>query len=320
MGIDVDLIADGGLAAASDDLFRSRPFLAAEGVTHTLRLATERRTAQVPLVVREIDGSGRVDAISPYGYPGGLVEGDGPPPAQADVDWSATGLVSVFARERLTGPPWLADGGERSRVLLHDPARPRRVRGRLAEQIRAGERDGWTVDATPGPEAASADRDAFAVAYEQTMRRAAAAPRYFFAREYFDAVLSFERSWLLVARRGGEPGAAAIAGVSDAVLHYFLGGTSDAARASSPFKNVVWSMLALSDELGLPLNLGGGVRPGDGLEAFKRGFANAELPFVTHEVIADRDAYAQLAGTIPAGGFFPAYRAPGAATSESAEG
>jgi len=207
-------------------------------------------------------------------------------------------------------------------VLLHDPAAPRRVRPRLAEQIRAGERDGWTVEAKAGPEAASADRDAFAAAYEQTMRRAAAAPRYFFAREYFDAVLSFERSWLFVARRGSEPGAAAIAGVSDAVLHYFLGGTADAARASSPFKNVVWSMLALADELGLPLNLGGGVRPGDGLEAFKRGFANAELPFLTHDIVADHDTYERLAGAGAAqrSGFFPAYRAPGATTSGSAGG
>jgi hypothetical protein len=320
--VDAELIADGGLAAASDDLFRSRPFLTAEGVTHTLRLTSAQRIAHVPLIVREVDGSDRVDATSPYGYPGGLVKGEGPAPAHADVDWSATGLVSVFARERLAAPPWLAGGAERSRVLLHDPAVPRRVRARLAEQIRANERDGWDVEATPGPESETADRDAFAAAYEQTMRRAAAAPRYFFAREYFDAVLSFERSWLLVARRGGGPGAAAIAGVSDAMLHYFLGGTADAARESSPFKNVVWAMLALADDLGLPLNLGGGVRPGDGLETFKRGFANAELGFVTHEVVADPGAYAELTGpnAPEAGGFFPAYRAPGAATSEPAAG
>ena len=122
-------------------------------------------------------------------------------------------------------------------------------------------------------------------------------------------MLSFERSWLLVARRDGEVGAAAIAATSDALLHYYLGGTADAARDASPFKNVVAAMLDLADELVLPLNLGGGVTPGDGLEAFKRGFANADLPFHTQEVVCDPDAYAELSAGRDAGGYFPAYRA-----------
>jgi hypothetical protein len=93
------------------------------------------------------------------------------------------------------------------------------------------------------------------------------------------------------------------------MLHYFLGGTSEEHLAESPFKNVVEAMMGLADELPLPLNLGGGVRPGDGLEAFKRGFANAELPFHTHEVICEEQEYARLSGERPQGAFFPAYRA-----------
>ena len=46
-------------------------------------------------------------------------------------------------------------------------------------------------------------------------------------------------------------------------------------------------MIELAAELGVTLNLGGGVRPGDGLEDFKRGFANGELPFRTHEIVCD---------------------------------
>jgi Acetyltransferase (GNAT) domain len=303
-----DLIVDRGAAAQSDDFFRSPAFLEAEGVTHTLRVASPERTALVPLIVRDVEGSERADAVSPYGYPGGLVSGDGEAPAPGDVDWSATGLISVFARERLGVEPWLAGANERSRVLVHDPARPREVRARLAEQIRANERAGWRVDATPGPASPGADRDAFALAYEQTMRRAGAAERYFFARGYIDAVLSFERSWLLVARREGEPGAAAIAAPSDGILHYYLCGTADSARDASPFKNVVAAILDLADELALPLNLGGGVTLGDGLETFKRGFANAELGFRTHELVCDAREYERLAAGRAAGGYFPAYR------------
>jgi hypothetical protein len=306
-----ELIADRGEAARSDDLFRSPPFLDAEGATHTLVVTSPDRRALVPLIVRQIEGTDQLDAVSPYGYPGATVDGGGPAPAAADLDWSATGLVSIFGRERLGGEHWLAGARERSRVLVHDPHEPRRIRSRLAGQIRASEREGWSVDATPGPASTGADRDAFALAYEQTMRRAEAAERYFFERGYFDAVLSFDRSWLLVARRGGRPGAGAIAGVSDSTLHYFLGATADAALAASPFKNVVASMLDLADALELPLNLGGGVTAGDGLETFKRGFANAELPFLTHEIVCDPREYERLGGA--GSDLFPAYRAGGGA-------
>jgi len=304
-----ELIADRGAAAASDDFFRCSEFLAAEGVTDTLRIRAGDRIADVPLIVREIPSSELRDATSPYGYPGATVAGPGSPPAAASVDWSATELVSVFGRERLAGESWLADPPERSRVLVHDPALPRRLRARLAEQIRANRRAGWSVEALTGRDAPEADRAGFAAAYTETMRRAGAAERYFFARSYLDAALSYERSWLLVARRGGELGAAAIAAVSDSILHYFLGGTADAARRASPFKNVVEAMLDLADELGLPLNLGGGLAPGDGLEEFKRGFANSGLAFSTQEVVCDAGEYGRLAGDAPAaGGFFPAYR------------
>ncbi len=304
-----ELIADGGAAASSDDLFRAPEFLAAEGATHTLRITAGRFRAEVPLIVRELEGSERVDAVSPYGYPGGNVSGDRPPDA-ATVDWSSTGLVSVFGRERVVGEPWASGAVERSALQIHDPARPRAIRGRLAEQIRANERRGWTVEKVAGPASSEAQRDAFALAYEQTMTRTGAGERYLFGRDYLEAVLSFGSSWLLIASREGVPAAAAIAGRSDAVLHYFLGGTADSALEDSPFKNVVAAMLDLADELQLPLNLGGGVAPGDGLERFKRGFANAELPFRTHELVCDPGEYGRLAAGRDAGTFFPAYRAP----------
>jgi hypothetical protein len=263
----------------------------------------------VPVVVREVPGSELADAISPYGYPGGEVEG-GPAPAPAEVDWAATGLVSVFARERLGEPPWLASARERSTVLLHDPHRPRRLRSRLAEQIRANERRGWSVEELRGPAAGEDERGGFARAYEETMRRAAAAERYFFPTAYFRAILGFEDTWLLLARSPrGAIAAAAIAALSDGLLHYFLGGTSDEHLADSPFKNVVEAMVGLAEELDVALNLGGGMRPGDGLEAFKRGFANHELLFRTHEVVCHPAEYERLSAGFPDTGFFPRYRA-----------
>jgi hypothetical protein len=195
-------------------------------------------------------------------------------------------------------------------VQVHDPAQPSGIRQRLAEQIRASERAGWEVQRVAGPETSDRQRAAFASLYTETMTRAQAAARYFYDPGYFDAVLGFGRSWLLEARSGdGQVGAGAIAAISDGVLHYYLGGTADDALDASPFKNVVAAMIALADELEVLLNLGGGVSPGDGLESFKRGFANRELPFVTHEVVCDPEAYERLTAGRDAGGFFPAYRA-----------
>jgi Acetyltransferase (GNAT) domain len=265
--------------------------------------------AAMAVIVRDIPGAPQgLDAVSAYGYPGATVPPSWSPPAE--VDWSATGLVSLFARERLEGAPLLAGSDELGRVLIHDPSQPRRLRPRLAEQIRAGERRGYAVEVVEGPQSNADDRSGFHVAYTETMRVTGATERYFFDQAYLDAVLSFPDSWLVVARSPELPVAAgAIAGRSDGHLHYFLGGTADSARDDSPFKNVVAAMLDLADELGLPLNLGGGLTPGDGLERFKRGFANAGAAFRVHRVVCDIRAYARLAPEGAPEGFFPAYRA-----------
>ena len=258
-------------------------------MTHTLEVGSSR----LPVIVREIPGEpGALDAISPYGYPGATapIAAD-----SADVDWTQTGLVSLFVRDRIAAPPAFAGGTERSTVQVHDPGRERRMRSRFASQVRRNARDGWDVRAVEGPAAADAQRANFLALYTETMTRASAAPRYFHDAAYFDGVLGFPRSWLLLARSERiDIGAGAIAALSDGVLHYYLGGTADRALDASPFKNVVVAMMDLADELGVPLNLGGGVRPGDGLEDFKRGFANSELPFLTHEVVCDPERYAQL--------------------------
>ncbi len=304
------LIEDGGAASASPgDFFRSPEFLDAEGVTHTLAIEGDGRGLRLPVLVREIEGSDLRDATSPYGYPGADCV-PAAPPAPGEIDWSATGLVSVFIRDRI-GPACLAGGTLRAEVRTVDPRAPSGMRKRLREQIRRNERRGWTVAAEPGGDAGPEDLRAFALAYEQTMRRTGAAQRYLFDNAYLERILSAESCWLLLAGRDVEgPGAGVIAAAGDHHLHYFLGGTADAALADSPMKNLFAAMIALAGELGLSLNLGGGVTPGDSLDEFKRGFANGTEPFHTHEVICDPVAYGELsAGGEAAGGFFPAYRA-----------
>jgi hypothetical protein len=302
------LLPDAGEAASDDEFFRSLEFLAAEGTTHTLAVGDpESPDLALPLIVREIPSAVDLsDAISPYGYPGARVPGEAP----AEVDWSGTGLVSVFVRDRIGGEPCLPAPTERGVVQIADPAKPTAIRPRLAEQIRAAERAGYRIERfeKPGEE----ERGAFERIYTETMRRNEAAERYFFGPSYFELVLRNKQATLLLAMGpSGEPAAGAIAARSDDVLHYFLGGTADRHLEASPMKNLFAEMIEMAAEASIPLSLGGGITPGDGLERFKRGFANAELPFRTHEVVADPAAYERLSGPPAAAGdasFFPAYR------------
>jgi Acetyltransferase (GNAT) domain len=303
------LIEDGGSAASDPDhFFRALGFLEAEGVTHSLSFEAGDGELRLPLIVRRIEGSDRLDAISPYGYPGASGV-RGAPPDPDEIDWEEAGLVSIFVRDRIGEPPSLADGTVRSEVQLVEGEGG--IRKRLREQIRSNERRGWLVESRPGADVDAAALEGFEAAYAETMARTGAGERYLFSTEYFRAILGTGRAWLLLAsRERGSATAGAIAVASDGLLHYYLGGTADEALEDSPMKNLFAAMITLADELGMPLNLGGGVTPGDSLESFKRGFATGTAPFRTHEVIGDPAAYEELsAGSHAPEGFFPAYRA-----------
>jgi hypothetical protein len=312
-----ELIEDRGAAATGEEFFRSRPFLEAEGVTHTLLITGAGRDLVAPLIVREIDDGPERDAISPYGYPGltavaangGGGTDSSVPLDPTEIDFAATGLVTVFLRHTLDDPP-LGASSERNVVQIADPALPAKSRGSDRNQINKNLRNGYQLSLVPGPEASAAQRTGFLAAYEQTMHRTGAAERYFFGASYFDRVLEFPRTWLALAEApDGTIAAASIAASSDGYLHYYLSGSADSHLRDSPMKNVVASLVELAVELGEPLNLGGGISRGDRLEEFKRGFANRELAWHTSELIADAADYARLSGDRVAGDYFPAYRA-----------
>lgn len=319
-GVKAELLEDRGEAAVSDDFFRSRPFLDAEAATHTLKITGEGIDLVAPLIVREIGDGPERDAISPYGYPG-LIPAErgrafpsmgGISSAALDpvaVDWTATGLVSVFLRHTLAPPP-LAGATERIVVQIADPALPPKSRPSDRRQARRNVEAGYQLTLVPGPETSAEQRAGFVDLYEQTMRRTAAAGHYFFGAAYFDRVLEADQTWLALAHAPtGELAAASLAAASDGFLHYYLSGSADSHLADSPMKNVVFCLIDHATDLGLPLNLGGGLSPGDPLEEFKRGFANRTEPWSTSELICDPEKYQLLSASKSAGPFFPAYRA-----------
>ncbi|RKH21876.1 GNAT family N-acetyltransferase [Corallococcus sp. CA047B] len=306
------LVPDEGMSALSEDYFRSVHHLRAEGASHTLVIEDgEGGTLRVPLIVRPIAGTPYHDAISPYGYPGGRMDGLSEVPKDA-VDWAGTQLVSLFVRDRVSGPRCFAGGTERNEVFFIDPRRPLDYPAEARRQMRRNTRLGFVSTCSPVREASHEEREGFKDVYRQTMVRDGAQSRYFFSDAYFEELFSSSAAWLATTRApDGHIASSGIGVASDGVMHYYLGGTADADLGRSPAKNTVFGALVeLSMGLGLSLHLGGGVRPGDGLEQFKRGFSNASSHLYTHELICDPPVYARLSASNSDTDYFPAYRAP----------
>lgn len=311
-----ELIEDGGRAASGPDFFRCPEFLAAEETTHTLVIETGGARLAAPLIVREIPTPGAgLDASSPYGYPGFGIgdEPQGLPVAIEEVDFADTGLISVFVRHALGGRPPLTGAVPRNVCLLADPELPPKSRMSDRQQVRKNEKKGYTVGFTPGPEVTDEELDGFHRAYTETMERTGAAGHYFFSLDWFGQILRSEATWLALARDGdGEIAAGSIAARSDGMLHYYLSGTGGDHIGDSPMKNILTAMCRFATDRQMPLNLGGGITPGDRLEEFKRGFANREEQWFTQGIVCDPGAYESLSAGVEADDFFPAYRAPSA--------
>ncbi|MCY1032440.1 GNAT family N-acetyltransferase [Corallococcus sp. BB11-1] len=307
------LVPDEGTLALTEDYFRSAHHLRAERVTHTLAIEDgEGNSLRMPLIVRPIEGTPYRDAISPYGFPGGAVDGLGEVSKEA-VDWRGTELVSIFVRDRVAGTRCFTGGTERNEVFIIDPRLPVEFREMHSRHIRRNLRLGFVTTAREAREAPREEQEGFKEIYRQTMLREGASPRYFFSDAYFEELFASPCAWLVTTRAPDGGVASAALGVrSDGMLHYYLGGTADVHLARSPAKNVFWTLVELSTRLGVPLHLGGGIHPGDGLEQFKRGLANASSRLCTHELICEPAVYAHLSEGRAGSDFFPAYRAPGA--------
>ncbi|CAM3760659.1 GNAT family N-acetyltransferase [Corallococcus soli] len=305
------LVPDAGASALSEEFFCSAHHLRAEGVTHTLVIRGHAGGALcLPLIVRPIEGTPYRDAISPYGFPGGAMEGLSGV-SKHDVDWADTELVSIFVRDRVQGPRCFAEPTARNEVFFVDPGLPLVLREMHRRHQRRNVRQGFVSTVCVAREAPREERQGFMDVYRQTMVRDHARARYFFSDGYFEELFTAPGAWLATTRApDGQVASSALVVRSDGLLHYYLGGTADAHLTQSPAKNVFGAMIELCTRLGLPLHLGGGLQPGDGLEDFKRGFANASTRLHTHEIVCEPGVYSSLSEGLPAGTFFPAYRAP----------
>jgi hypothetical protein len=255
-----------------------------------------------------------VDAVTPYGY-GGPVGGAAGFAAAYDAWCRERGVLSTFAVLHPLLPvdtggfrvtplggtvAWALEGDLEAGMHAHHR--------RLVRRARAA---GLQASAMPAP----ADLDAFVAVYEATMRRAGAAPFYFFGAAYWAALV---RDVPLVRIDvAGEDGlAASVLGMGrPPLLHYHLGGSTEAGRRSGASQLALLALAAWGREHGFAtLHLGGGVGGRvDSLLEYKRRFAPEGLvPSAIGKAVHDEAAYLRAAGAdaIAWDAFFPAYREP----------
>lgn len=141
------------------------------------------------------------------------------------------------------------------------------------------------------------EADVFRHCYEAGLDRNAADSEYYFAPDYFDALLAAPWSDAWVAEDGGEPIAAACFLSGGPFAHYHLSGGTDAARDQFAHYLLLEHAIETYADLGHKwMHCGGGrtAAPDDPLLAFKTRFSSWRIPFYTGGMVFDHDTYERL--------------------------
>lgn len=147
--------------------------------------------------------------------------------------------------------------------------------------------------------------------YPPTMQRLGARPHYHFSAETLAAWALDPEALALGGRIDGSVEAVSLFLVSGNHAEYHLNASTEQGRDLTAW--LIGNAVALLRERGVTtLNLGGGVRPGDGLYRFKSRFRGAPRPLHGVRQIYDSCKYYELcsrAGMSRGANWFPAYRA-----------
>ncbi len=300
------------------------------GSAHAALFDGRALTVLHPFVLRPL-ASGGCDLTSPYGYGGPIHWGPGDVDRVAPKFWAEfdgwarqAGVVTEFIRMSLFDDVLPYPGRLRERALNYvrtlDP-RAADVWAGTEPKVRQNGRRAIRSGVAVGADTTGRMLDDFVRIYTATMERRHSDEWYRFGRPFFER-LHRElpgRYVYVYARRGDVTVSMDLVLLGGDTGYYFLGGTDADSFGCRPNDLVKLTVMEWLRERGYRRYvLGGGVRPGDGLERYKRGFApDGAHAFRTGERILDRSAYDALMrrrfGSVAeaqGGDFFPAYRAP----------
>jgi hypothetical protein len=316
------------------------------GEARALVVEDSGATLLLPLILRSLPEGDRLDASSPYGYPGPIWAGNDDQAVRRSLLAAGlealrdTGLVSLFVRlHPLLNPDPPHDIGAVVRhgdtisidLSTSTEALWAETRANHRRQINRALRDGYSarMDETLG------QLDTFVDLYRQTMTRRQAARGYFFDNAYFAALPAAlgPRLHLAVVEKDGAIAAAGLFVETNGIVQYHLSGTDGAHTDSQPLKLMIHFVRSWARERGAAtLHLGGGLGSvNDSLFQFKLGFSPRRHPFHTLRAVLDEPAYRRLVrdrdpslDPSDVTGYFPLYRSapsqPIAAASAAIDG
>jgi serine/alanine adding enzyme len=270
-----------------------------------------------PFLVRPLP-DGRCDVTTAYGFGGPWGAGDWRAAFRAAC--SDRGVVSEFVRFHPVRANHDQAGGDvrltrvQDMVVLEVAADDEELVRRMVPQARNKLRKAIRSGLVAEP---SRDLDRFWRMYSDAMQALDADPSYRFGREYFEALDRLGDALLMLD--AGPAAALFLRGAG--AMHYFLAASTDEGRRTAAANLVIYEAMRMARDGGLSvLNLGGGLRDGDALQAFKCSFGPGRRPYFVGSAVHDQEAYERLsaaAGAPADEGFFPAYRRPATAAAGS---
>ncbi|MDQ1748968.1 MAG: hypothetical protein QOE71_24 [Pseudonocardiales bacterium] len=333
------------LARVKHDVYATPAYVTAEA----LRLQAEPvgclvddggRLFLLPLLLRRVcSGEGSTkDAISPYGYPGIVLNEDGAATEDfPDVCLTAcldvlrdADVCAAFVRlhpmlnaplgQQLTQHPVTENGLTVSIDLTvpTDRAWAELSKGH-ANAINRATRAGFRVEISP----ASQQVDEFTAVYAETLQRLGAAETYHFSDESLARLAALNEASVAVAYSDDAVAGAYLFFESHGIVQMHLGGPRTEFRKPSPSHLMIHAIAQWARERGNSVvHLGGGVGGAidDSLFTFKAGFSHRRHAYRTLRLVADQERYdaliqerARRVGSsteeLLSSGFFPAYRA-----------
>ena len=288
--------------------------VAASSGLETRLLAGEVAGAKIacPLSIRALDPEAP-ELVSPYGFGGfatTLASSEFTEPCKTFL--RSQGFVTGYIQQHPTlGPkPDADDAHAGGTVFVLDlsldlPALQARMDQSHRYELRQSLSDGTVLEADK-----NVLKRVLRDLYGPMIRDKNAAKVYHFSDETLDALSDMEGSLLVGVRREGKVVSAALFLSTPCAAEYFLQASAPEGRPYA--RRLIWAAVEHFKQAGIPiLNLGGGIRAGDGLESFKRRFGGTEIRTMVRKQIYDRAKFDALSQRlqVPAttDGYFPAY-------------
>jgi hypothetical protein len=268
---------------------------------------------------------GQVDVVTPYGF-GGFT-GTGPGTGLLD-SWNAFARGREYVAGYLGLNPVLVpdvcrqspDHAEQNDVYVLELDRGLDALQTALSTNRRRQLRAFAAQGTPVVEDQDRLGAYFLANVDVFLRSSGASAAYAFTSSTWTSLLDLDDVFLIgVEAPDGSVVAACLFGATPHCGEYLFGISSPGGRAySAP---LIWSAATRLAARGVPrLNLGGGVRRGDGIAEFKERFGATRLPLGALKQVYRPSVYGELcrdAGADPDDrtGYFPAYRRPGARTT-----